>query len=114
MLHWCLEAPPETERVWGGLCTEALDLLEASAALVNHHNTDGTRSVSLLAWEHAAKVHKFPESPKSPSKIPCLSEFQVGHPLGNVKTAEVRTHLHSCIVTFLLACSILENNSINV
>jgi len=21
MLHWCLEAPPETERVWGGLCT---------------------------------------------------------------------------------------------
>jgi hypothetical protein len=20
MLHWCLEAPPETERVWGGLC----------------------------------------------------------------------------------------------
>ena len=21
MLHWCLEAPPETERVWGALCT---------------------------------------------------------------------------------------------
>ena len=21
MLHWCLEAPPETERVWGGLCS---------------------------------------------------------------------------------------------
>ena len=21
MLHRCLEAPPETERVWGGLCT---------------------------------------------------------------------------------------------
>ena len=67
------------------------NLFEASPALVNHHNTDGTRSVFLLAWEHAAKVHKFPESPKSPCKIPCLSGFQVGHPLGNVKTAEVRT-----------------------
>ena len=22
MLHWCLEAPPETERVWGGLCSD--------------------------------------------------------------------------------------------
>ena len=21
MLHWCLKAPPETERVWGGLCS---------------------------------------------------------------------------------------------
>ncbi len=21
MLHWCLGAPPETERVWGGLCS---------------------------------------------------------------------------------------------
>ena len=44
----------------------------------------------------AAKVHKFPESPKSPSKIPCLSGFQVGHPLGNVKTAEVRRFAGAC------------------
>ena len=74
-----------------GLCnTEALNLLEASAALVNHHHTDGTCPVSLLAGEHDAKVHKFPESPKSPNKIPCLSGFQEGQHLGNVKTAEVR------------------------
>ena len=25
MLHWCLEAPPETERVWGGLCIGVLE-----------------------------------------------------------------------------------------
>ena len=24
MLHRCLEAPPETERVWGGLCTQLI------------------------------------------------------------------------------------------
>ena len=24
MLHWCLEAPPETERVWGGLCSKTI------------------------------------------------------------------------------------------
>jgi hypothetical protein len=44
----------------------------------------------LLAWEHGAKVSKNPESPKSPGKITCLSGFQAGHTLGNVKIAEVR------------------------
>jgi hypothetical protein len=70
--------------------TEALYFLEASPALVDHHDTDGACPVFLLAWEHAAKVSKNPESPKSPSKNPCLSGFQVGRTLGNVKTAEVR------------------------
>ena len=77
-----------------GLCnTEALDLLEATTALVNNNHTDGTSPVFLLAWEHGAKVSKNPESPKSPSKNPCLSGFQVGRTLGNVKTAEVRSRL---------------------
>ena len=52
--------------------TEALYFLEASPALVDHHDTDGACPVFLLAWEHAAKVSKNPESPKSPSKNPCL------------------------------------------
>ena len=25
MLHRCLEAPPETERVWGGLCIQSIE-----------------------------------------------------------------------------------------
>lgn len=76
-----------------GLCnTEALDLLEAATALVNYNHTDGTSPVFLLAWEHGAKVSKNPESPKSPGKIPCLSGFQAGHTLGNVKIAEVRSN----------------------
>ena len=50
-----------------GLCyTEALDLLEASTALVDHHHTDGTRPVFLLAWEHGTKVRKNLSHPKSP------------------------------------------------
>ncbi len=47
-------------------------------ALVNHYDTDGASPVFLLAREHAAKVHNFPESPKSPRRNPCLSGFQVG------------------------------------
>ena len=75
----------------------SFDLLEASTALVNYHDTDGTSPVSLLAREHGAKVHKNLESPKSPGKIPCLSGFQVGHTLGNVKTAEVRKKFRSYV-----------------
>ena len=70
--------------------TEVLDLLENSTALVNHHNADGASPVSLLTWEHDAKLQNFPESPKSPRGIPCLSVFQTGYTLGNIKTAEVR------------------------
>ena len=65
---------------------EALQLRESSTT-----HTNGASSVFLLTWEHGAKVSKNPESPKSPSKIPCLSGFQASHTLGNVKTAEVRT-----------------------
>ena len=33
MLHWCLEAPPETERVWGGLCSVTLRAMPRMATL---------------------------------------------------------------------------------
>jgi len=50
-----------------------------------------------------AVATKFPESPKSSGKNPCLSGFQVGQPLGNVKTAEVRKKekKHFSFCTFL-------------
>ena len=41
--------------------TEVLYLLENSTALVNHHNADGTSPVSLLTWEHDAKLQNLIE-----------------------------------------------------
>jgi hypothetical protein len=55
-----------------------------------------------------AVATKFPESPKSSGKNPCLSGFQVGQPLGNVKTAEVRC---ICIVKIIMDNGRKENQN---
>ena len=48
-----------------------------------------TEDTDTLVSDNTAE-EQMQMSPKSPTKNPCLSGFQVGLPLGNVKTAEVR------------------------
>ena len=91
--------------------TKTLDLLEASSALVNYHHTDGAGPIFLLAWEHGAKVHKNPESPKSSSKNPCLSGFQAGQTVGNVKTAEIRSKGKTNPDWYLYPATNIDDNS---
>ena len=68
MLHWCLKAPPETERVWGGLCIlQRFSLIgsKRSDAVLQHFqssifsssNTSAAISVSSpSAWACMAAV----------------------------------------------------------
>ena len=76
MLHRCLEAPPETERVWGGLCSsDAIFLLDDAAcpgtiAEVMYAN-------SLEKTLHLFYVrHKNDEETESELHTPCWYPIQ--------------------------------------
>jgi hypothetical protein len=65
MLHRCLEAPPETERVWGGLCTQ-LKVLEIPSC---YHGVEFLRK----DLKGRAKVYVYPngnEGKRKPRRQP--------------------------------------------
>lgn len=58
MLHRCLEAPPETERVWGGLCKKILNKGACDAAREYNGHLESDFEMNSKLFIYSSKEHE--------------------------------------------------------